>query len=87
MEASVGYRYLLGTPSLGRTLLAYYRPSRRVRCGRYQVVPIILPTKGAERRVSAEAAQLREFRALKHGLMDDLLTGRIRVSTLKEIPA
>ena len=40
--------------------------------------------RGAERRISAETAQLDKLRALKHGLMDDLLTGRVRVPVVKD---
>ena len=31
-------------------------------------------------RISEEEAEVAKLRTLKHGLMDDLLTGRVRVS-------
>ena len=37
-----------------------------------------------QERVSAEIANLDTLRALKHGLMDDLLTGRVRVNVPQE---
>jgi type I restriction enzyme, S subunit len=40
--------------------------------------------RGAERRISAETAQLDKLRALKQGLMDDLLTGRVRVPVAED---
>lgn len=37
---------------------------------------------GLERRIRAEASQLEKLAVLKSGLMDDLLTGRVRVTPL-----
>jgi type I restriction enzyme S subunit len=42
---------------------------------------------GLERRIRAEASQLEKLAVLKSGLMDDLLTGRIRVTTLLQTQA
>ena len=35
--------------------------------------------RGASSRIEQESEALRKLRTLKHGLMDDLLTGRVRV--------
>jgi type I restriction enzyme S subunit len=42
---------------------------------------------GLERRVEREGGHLDKLRTLKHGLMDDLLTGRVRVTALSEATA
>ena len=42
---------------------------------------------GSALRLETEQAELGKLRALKHGLMDDLLTGRIRVSVPEEAAA
>ncbi|WP_444962766.1 restriction endonuclease subunit S [Nocardiopsis sp. M1B1] len=39
-----------------------------------------------DERIAAEQAQLEKLRKLKSGLMDDLLTGRVRVNQLKDLP-
>jgi type I restriction enzyme, S subunit len=40
-----------------------------------------------ERRIERESDQLDKLRTLKHGLMDDLLTGRVRVAVAGEATA
>jgi len=42
---------------------------------------------GSTRRLEREQAHLDKLRTLKHGLMDDLLTGRVRVAVPKEAAA
>ena len=53
-------------------------------------LPVALPVRGeqlavadrmadAEIRIRGEGSHLDKLRTLKHGLMDDLLTGRVRV--------
>lgn len=39
-----------------------------------------------DERIAAERARLEKLRKLKAGLMDDLLTGRVRVDQLKDLP-
>ncbi|MGW5877739.1 restriction endonuclease subunit S [Nocardiopsis terrae] len=39
-----------------------------------------------DERIAAERARLEKLRKLKAGLMDDLLTGRVRVNQLKDLP-
>jgi type I restriction enzyme, S subunit len=41
----------------------------------------------AEQRITVETTDLSKLRTLKHGLMDDLLTGRVRVSVPEEAAA
>jgi len=48
---------------------------------------VVVVAKGVERRLTSESAQLAKLRTLKHGLMDDLLTGRVRVSVPEEAAA
>ncbi len=43
---------------------------------------IVVIVKGAERRLELEQQQLAKLKAQKSGLMDDLLTGRVRVTPL-----
>lgn len=43
--------------------------------------------RGHEARVEREAATLRKLRLVKAGLMDDLLTGRVRVTEAADDPA
>jgi type I restriction enzyme S subunit len=45
---------------------------------------IVSLVTAAENRVTGEAAQLRKLGVLKAGLMEDLLTGRVRVTSLLE---
>lgn len=39
-----------------------------------------------DERIAAERARLEKLRKIKAGLMDDLLTGRVRVNQLQELP-
>ncbi len=39
-----------------------------------------------DERIAAERARLEKLRKLKAGLMDDLLTGRVRVNQLQDLP-
>lgn len=39
-----------------------------------------------DEQIAAERARLEKLRKLKAGLMDDLLTGRVRVNQLDELP-
>lgn len=66
---------------------------KTVTLGQLSRFPIILPSpreqielvrqaKGVETRIAAEQAELAKLRLLKSGLMDDLLTGRVRVTDL-----
>jgi type I restriction enzyme, S subunit len=45
---------------------------------------IVQTVAGAERRLAQERRQAGKIRGLKHGLMDDLLTGRVRVAVPDE---
>ena len=42
---------------------------------------------GLESRLRLEHSSVEKLRTLKHGLMDDLLTGRVRVSVTEEAAA
>ena len=61
-------------------------------------LPLVLPPRaeqrvlferiaGAEKRSEAESANLRKLRLLKAGLSEDLLTGRVRTTSLPEFAA
>jgi type I restriction enzyme S subunit len=45
-------------------------------------VRLVTEILAAKQRQEAEESQLQKFRLLKSGLMDDLLTGRVRVTPL-----
>lgn len=47
---------------------------------------IISIVQAHDERIAAERARLEKLRKLKTGLMDDLLTGRVRVGRLDELP-
>lgn len=44
----------------------------------------VAETKALIHRTAAEQSELEKLRTLKHGLMDDLLTGRVRVPVPEE---
>ena len=61
-------------------------------------VPVLVPSPDEQRsiahkftsiaeRTTLEKEEADKLRSLKHGLMDDLLTGRVRVTQLEEVPA
>jgi len=86
-------RYLMATDALSeyvsRTSIAHLTqeklatvPLPTPRCDeQFRIVAEIL---AAKQRQEAEESQLHKFRLLKSGLMDDLLTGRVRVTPLLE---
>ncbi len=45
---------------------------------------VVAAVESVEQRVDSESEQLAKLRTLKHGLMDDLLTGRVRVFASEE---
>ncbi|WP_084392185.1 restriction endonuclease subunit S [Nocardiopsis listeri] len=47
---------------------------------------IVSIVQAHDERIAAEKARLEKLRKLKAGLMDDLLTGRVRVNQLDELP-
>ena len=47
---------------------------------------IVSVIEAHDERIAAEHARLEKLRKLKAGLMDDLLTGRVRVNQLKDLP-
>lgn len=47
---------------------------------------VVRSLSSAEKGIAAERARLEKLRKLKAGLMDDLLTGRVRVDQLQDLP-
>jgi type I restriction enzyme S subunit len=56
-----------------------YRESRLVRPPIEEQHRIVEVLRAQDSRIAAESAALDKLRQVKRGLMDDLLTGRVRV--------